>query len=165
MMTTSHFQSGSNNVSSPAKTKVYASVAEMKRSKGKVRIPSLNYVLTFKKKSFYFQSSTRVRFLNSFKRMGELHRDFHSTPDLAHQLGQPEGIVSKGHRSQEDVTLLGSLRPPLPPPSHPPPPPPIGQMVMVDISRGSKFEYDIVTYKGKHNRLVIFFANRCNYLC
>lgn len=37
MMTTSHFQSGCNTLSSPAKTgKVYASVAEMKRSKGKV---------------------------------------------------------------------------------------------------------------------------------
>lgn len=37
MMITSHFQSGSNTLSSPVKTgKVYASVAEMKRSKGKV---------------------------------------------------------------------------------------------------------------------------------
>lgn len=80
--------------------------------------------------------------------MGELHRDFHSTPDLANQLANENAIVSKGHRSQEDVTLLGALRPPLPPPSHPPPPPPVGQVVCVDISRGSKSEYDIVTYKG-----------------
>lgn len=43
MMTTSHFQSGSNTMGSPAKTKVYASVAEMKRSKGKVSKPEKNH--------------------------------------------------------------------------------------------------------------------------
>lgn len=47
------------------------------------------------------------------------------------------------------MSILESTRSPLPPPSHPPPPPPIGQVVMVDISRGSKSEYDFVTYKGK----------------
>lgn len=70
----------------------------------------------------------------------ELHRDFHSTPDLA----QSSRLVThpidchapKGHRSQEDVTTLLLLnggvvtgRPPLPPPTHPPPPPPVGQLV------------------------------------
>lgn len=141
MMTTSHFQSGPGTPASPAKQgKVYASVAEMKRSKGK--------------------SSTRVRFFNTLRRgslftpgTGELHRDFHSTPDLMHQLTQADAAaVAKGHRSQEDVTLLlGATRPaPLPPPSHPPPPPPIGQVVKVDVSRASKGEYDSISGKGKH---------------
>lgn len=132
MMTTSHFQ---GPPASPAKTKVYASVAEMKRSKGK-------------------SSSRSVRFFNTLRRgsafvpvSGELHRDFHSTPDLAHQLAQADAMaVGKGHRSQEDVTLLlGTTRPaPLPPPSHPPPPPPIGQVVKVDVNRASKSEYDSI---------------------
>ncbi|KAK7793822.1 hypothetical protein R5R35_014324 [Gryllus longicercus] len=134
-MTTSHFQAttpgGVSQPSSPARTpRVYASVAEMKRSKGKL--------------------STRVRF---FGGGSELHRDFHSTPDLAQNAaltngtGPPNGDyrVPKGHRSQEDVaSLLASGgasgpvvgRPPLPPPSHPPPPPPVGQVVKVDVSRG-----------------------------
>lgn len=97
-----------------------------------------------------------MRFLQSIKRVGELHRDFHSTPDLA--ASPPPGAIviagAKPHRSQEDVTILGILsgRAPLrPPPMHPPPPPPVGQLVVVDISRASKSEYDILTYKGKLN--------------
>ncbi|XP_069675317.1 protein shank isoform X6 [Periplaneta americana] len=130
---TSHFQAptvgGVSQPSSPARTpRVYASVAEMKRSKGK--------------------SSTRVRFSTGG---AELHRDFHSTPDLAHNnpltstgTGTIDYRVPKGHRSQEDVTTLllmsGGVvtgRPPLPPPTHPPPPPPVGQLVKVDVSRGT----------------------------
>lgn len=89
------------------------------------------------------QSSTRVRFFNGGS---ELHRDFHSTPDLARNNSLTNGSgngnlmvdfrIPKGHRSQEDVTTLIMLgggvvtgRPPLPPPTHPPPPPPIGQVV------------------------------------
>jgi len=72
----------------------------------------------------------------------ELHRDFHSTPDLAQNYllnsaatGTIDYRAPKGHRSQEDVATLllnGGVvagRPPLPPPTHPPPPPPVGQMV------------------------------------
>ncbi|XP_067012663.2 SH3 and multiple ankyrin repeat domains protein 3 isoform X2 [Anabrus simplex] len=128
---TSHFQAtlsaGTSQPSSPARTpRVYASVAEMKRSKGK--------------------SNSRVRFFGS-----ELHRDFHSTPDLAAQNilmtnGAASGMdyrVPKGHRSQEDVAtllMMGGVvtgRPPLPPPTHPPPPPPVGQLVKVDTSRST----------------------------
>ncbi|KAJ8889066.1 hypothetical protein PR048_008560 [Dryococelus australis] len=89
----------------------------------------------------------RVRFVNSGS---DLHRDFHSTPDLAQtgmdlSNGAVDFRVPKGHRSQEDVAALMLLsggvvvgRPPLPPPTHPPPPPPtMGQLVKVDISRGS----------------------------
>lgn len=125
-MSSSNFQTGSNTLShpsSPAKGRVYASVAEMKRSKSK--------------------NSNKVRFSNIFNFGGELHRDFHSTPDLAHQASLPNGGVSstKGHRSQEDVTLLGVSRNALPPPNHPPPPPPVVQVVKVDVSRGST-EYE-----------------------
>jgi hypothetical protein len=80
----------------------------------------------------------RVRFSTG----GELHRDFHSTPDLAHSnlsssaaVGTINYRAPKGHHSQEDVATLLLLnggvtgRPPLPPPTHPPPPPPVGQLV------------------------------------
>ncbi|XP_054266589.1 SH3 and multiple ankyrin repeat domains protein 1-like isoform X6 [Macrosteles quadrilineatus] len=101
MMTTSNFQAGGNSQpSSPARTpRVYASVAEMKRSKGK--------------------ANTRVRFSLAgigMAGVSELHRDFHSTPDLAAAVN---GAVTgpRQHHSQEELR-------PLPPPSHPPPPPP-----------------------------------------
>ncbi|XP_063229617.1 SH3 and multiple ankyrin repeat domains protein 3 isoform X2 [Bacillus rossius redtenbacheri] len=131
-MVSSHFQVTTPGIasqpSSPARApRVYASVAEMKRSKGKV--------------------NSRVRFVNSGS---DLHRDFHSTPDLAQtgvdlSNGAVDFRAHKGHRSQEDVAALMLLsggvvvgRPPLPPPTHPPPPPPtMGQLVKVDISRGS----------------------------
>lgn len=121
LMSSSRFQGGSNTLShpsSPAKSgRVYASVAEMKRSKNK---------------------NTRVRFSNIFS-PGELHRDFHSTPDLAHQASLCGALgPSKIHRSQEDIAL-GSRT--LPPPNHPPPPPPVIQVVKVEVSRGSQ-EYD-----------------------
>lgn len=83
------------------------------------------------------QSSMRVRFSTAG---AELHRDFHSTPDLAQSSRLVTNTMDvhapKGHRSQEDVTMLLLLnggvvtgRPPLPPPTHPPPPPPVGQLV------------------------------------
>ncbi|XP_039278871.1 SH3 and multiple ankyrin repeat domains protein 3 [Nilaparvata lugens] len=107
MMTTSNFQCGvqgaaSSQPSSPARTpRVYASVAEMKRSKGK-------------------SAQARVRF--SMAGLGglvssELHRDFHSTPDLAGALAASSAGAPRTHRSQEELR-------PLPPPNHPPPPPP-----------------------------------------
>lgn len=122
LMSSSRFQSGSNTLShpsSPAKNgRVYASVAEMKRSKNK---------------------NARVRFSNIFS-PGELHRDFHSTPDLAHQASLCGTLgPSKIHRSQEDIAV-GSSRT-LPPPTHPPPPPPVIQVVKVEVSRGSQ-EYE-----------------------
>lgn len=78
---------------------------------------------------FAFQGSHKVRFFggSSKSNITEMHRDFHSTPDLAiPQFPLSNGILhGKPHRSQED---LGSLFRPLPP-SHPPPPvPSMGQV-------------------------------------
>ncbi|KAK5643243.1 hypothetical protein RI129_007088 [Pyrocoelia pectoralis] len=129
LMCSSHFQSNCNTPSSPAKvsSRVYASVAEMKRSKSK---------------------SAKVRFSQLFNMGSELRRDFHSTPDLANQeIFLSNGFSFKGHRSQEDVTILGANRNILPPPNHPPPPPPIGQLIKVDISRGLSSEYNNLTNK------------------
>ncbi|XP_023289608.1 SH3 and multiple ankyrin repeat domains protein 3 isoform X2 [Orussus abietinus] len=113
-MMSSHFQAGQatkSHPSSPAKSgRVYASVAEMKR-KGK--------------------SSSRVRFFGGLGGGSDLHRDFHSTPDLNMQV-QSSSLVTKGHRSQEDVNTQ-LPRNALPPPNHPPPPPPVGQVVKVNI--------------------------------
>ncbi|XP_068907344.1 SH3 and multiple ankyrin repeat domains protein 3 isoform X5 [Tenebrio molitor] len=120
LMSSSRFQGGSNTLthpSSPAKSRVYASVAEMKRSKTK---------------------SSKVRFSSAFSGSGELHRDFHSTPDLAQEVSM---MLSKNHRSQEDLAHLGNRA--LPPPNHPPPPPPPAvQVVTVEVSRGGQSEYD-----------------------
>ncbi|KAK9743910.1 Variant SH3 domain [Popillia japonica] len=127
MMSTSNFQTGYNTLShpsSPAKGRVYASVAEMKRSKSK---------------------NSKVRFTNPFNVGGELRRNFHSTPDLAQPIpGVPNGFPNnKGHRSQEDVNLIGTNRNILPPPTHPPPPPPpLVQVIKVDVSRGNQSEYE-----------------------
>ncbi|XP_015593339.1 SH3 and multiple ankyrin repeat domains protein 1 isoform X3 [Cephus cinctus] len=113
-MMSSHFQTGQatkSHPSSPAKTgRVYASVAEMKR-KGK--------------------SNSRVRFFGGLGGGSDLHRDFHSTPDLNIQV-QSSVLVPKGHRSQEDVNALTN-RNALPPPNHPPPPPPVGQVIKVNV--------------------------------
>lgn len=58
----------------------------------------------------------------------ELHREFHSTPDLAGAVAASGATVPRAHRSQEE------LRPPLPPPNHPPPPPPPpSALVKVDL--------------------------------
>uniref|UniRef100_A0A0A9WCY9 SH3 and multiple ankyrin repeat domains protein 3 n=1 Tax=Lygus hesperus TaxID=30085 RepID=A0A0A9WCY9_LYGHE len=123
---TSNFQGNMSQPSSPARTpRVYASVAEMKRSKGK--------------------ASGRVRFstagiiIGGEPVPGELHRDFHSTPDLTASAGAravpgvaTSAIPTRTHRSQEE------LRPPLPPPEHPPPPPPSQgpQIIKVEIGDG-----------------------------
>ncbi|XP_071863855.1 SH3 and multiple ankyrin repeat domains prosap isoform X1 [Bombus fervidus] len=113
-MMSSHFQTGQatkSHPSSPAKTgRVYASVAEMKR-KGKL--------------------NSRVRFFGGLGGGSDLHRDFHSTPDLNVQV-QSSILAPKGHRSQEDVNALNG-RNGLPPPNHPPPPPPVGQVVKVNV--------------------------------
>ncbi|XP_054289880.1 SH3 and multiple ankyrin repeat domains protein 3-like isoform X6 [Macrosteles quadrilineatus] len=113
MMTTSNFQAGGNSQpSSPARTpRVYASVAEMKRSKGK--------------------ANTRVRFSLAgigMAGVSELHRDFHSTPDLAAAVN---GAVTgpRQHHSQEELR-------PLPPPSQPPPPPPAAPDTGNDTGNG-----------------------------
>ncbi|XP_012252279.2 protein shank isoform X7 [Athalia rosae] len=122
-MMSSHFQTGQStksHPSSPAKTgRVYASVAEMKR-KGK--------------------TNSKVRFFGGLGGGSDLHRDFHSTPDLNMQ-AQSYILVSKGHRSQEDVNALAN-RNALPPPNHPPPPPPIGQVIKVNIGASAS---DVVT--------------------
>ncbi|XP_014481253.1 PREDICTED: SH3 and multiple ankyrin repeat domains protein 2 isoform X2 [Dinoponera quadriceps] len=115
-MMSSHFQTVSQSTkshpSSPAKTgRVYASVAEMKR-KGK--------------------SHSRVRFFGGLGGGSDLHRDFHSTPDLNVQVQSSSLLAPKGHRSQEDVNALNG-RNGLPPPNHPPPPPPVGQVVKVNV--------------------------------
>ncbi|XP_075212417.1 SH3 and multiple ankyrin repeat domains protein 3-like isoform X2 [Lycorma delicatula] len=114
MMSSSNFQctqtGGSSQPSSPARTpRVYASVAEMKRNKGK--------------------SNVRVRFsMAGIGLVPELHREFHSTPDLAGAVAASGATVPRAHRSQEE------LRPPLPPPNHPPPPPPPpSALVKVDL--------------------------------
>ncbi|XP_046481335.1 SH3 and multiple ankyrin repeat domains protein 2 isoform X7 [Neodiprion pinetum] len=123
-MMSSHFQTGNHatksHPSSPAKTgRVYASVADMKR-KGK--------------------SNSKVRFFGGLGGGSDLHRDFHSTPDLNIQ-AHSYIIVPKGHRSQEDVNVLAS-RNALPPPNHPPPPPPVGQVVKVNVGTSAS---DVVT--------------------
>lgn len=126
--------------------RVYASVAEMKRSKSK--------------------AANKIRFGNPFRSapttLTDLHRDFHSTPDLAHALAQSSHLPTsltfstsihqhqlQQHRSQEDVNCYGGTNGRggmLPPPTHPPPPPPIsGQVVKVDVGSrvGSESGYDV----------------------
>ncbi|XP_026326995.1 SH3 and multiple ankyrin repeat domains protein 3 isoform X2 [Hyposmocoma kahamanoa] len=92
MMTRSAFQGGSNSPPySPARTpgRVYASVAEMKRSKGK-----------------FWSKST-----------GSLRRDFHSTPDLAaEQLSHPPRTRSS---EDVQGRVPPPAHPPPPPPAAP----------------------------------------------
>nr|CAH7731732.1 unnamed protein product [Callosobruchus chinensis] len=133
----SRFQ-GTNTLGSPVKNKVYASVAEMKRSK---------------------KQSSKVRFTDLFfplKSHGGLKRTFHSTPDLAQEClaaaaATAPSVANGGgayrqsaystagttyafHRSQEDVSSIGGgARGLLPPPTHPPPPVPVGQVIKVCI--------------------------------
>lgn len=136
MMTSSRFQSGTDSgaptpPASPQKGPiVYASVAEMKRKKTK------NGTLRGKPCAIPVVGA-------------DLKRTFHSTPDLATGLSSSTSSIwanagaVKGHRSQDDMhTLLAQSmqRLNLPPPNHPPPPPPIGQVVKVDVSRGSEYE-------------------------
>jgi SH3/ankyrin repeat-containing protein len=103
----------------------------------------------------------RVRFSTGG---AELHRDFHSTPDLAQNLLSSAAIgtinyrAPKGHHSQEDVAALllsGGVvtgRPPLPPPTHPPPPPPVGQLVRTISQWGSCLSNFLDIVEPKDNR-------------
>jgi len=78
------------------------------------------------------QSQSRVRFFGGLSGGSDLHRDFHSTPDLNVQAQSSSLLAPKCHRSQEDVNALNG-RNGLPPPNHPPPPPPVGQVVKVNV--------------------------------
>ncbi|XP_063927953.1 protein shank isoform X4 [Zophobas morio] len=134
LMSTSRFH-GSNTLthpSSPGKNRVYASVAEMKRK----------------------NKNSKVRFSSGLAGTGELHRDFHSTPDLAQEVSML--LNSKHHRSQEDLALLSSRA--LPPPNHPPPPPPpTVQVVKVEVSRGGQSEYDSLSKDSLEENVVSSF--------
>uniref|UniRef100_A0A182PEV4 SH3 and multiple ankyrin repeat domains protein n=1 Tax=Anopheles epiroticus TaxID=199890 RepID=A0A182PEV4_9DIPT len=169
LMSSSRFQStgfdsgaGTPPISPQKGPIVYASVAEMKR----------------KKSSKAGMGTLKGRPIPIPQIGSDLKRTFHSTPDLASMSSsnQNEGTSSlhygsnsgagsqlainangwyntvghKGHRSQDDMhSLHMSLqRLNLPPPNHPPPPPPVGQVVKVDVSRGS--EYECLTALRKH---------------
>lgn len=82
--------------------------------------------------SFHLQSQSKVRFFGGLGGGSDLHRDFHSTPDLNVQAQSSSLLAPKCHRSQEDVNAL-SGRNGLPPPNHPPPPPPVGQVIKVNV--------------------------------
>ncbi|XP_039447347.1 SH3 and multiple ankyrin repeat domains protein 2-like isoform X1 [Culex pipiens pallens] len=157
LMSSSRFQSGFDSGAATPPTSpqkgpiVYASVAEMKRKKS-------SKIGTLKGRPI------------PIPQVGsDLKRIFHSTPDLAgisagsmaSELNSSAGTLTpsaswfntvghKGHRSQDDMySLHMSLqRLNLPPPNHPPPPPPVGQVVKVEISRGS--EYECLTALQKH---------------
>ncbi|KAJ6646032.1 SH3 and multiple ankyrin repeat domains protein 3 [Pseudolycoriella hygida] len=132
MMSSSRFQSGTDSGAatpplSPQKGPiVYASVADMKRKKTK-------------------NGTLRGKPCGIPQVASDLKRTFHSTPDLQTALNTSSSslwsntIGVKGHRSQDDMYAIQRLN--LPPPTHPPPPPPvIGQVVKVDVSRGSEYE-------------------------
>ncbi|XP_011880377.1 PREDICTED: uncharacterized protein LOC105568913 isoform X2 [Vollenhovia emeryi] len=78
------------------------------------------------------ESQSRVRFIGGSSGGSDLHRDFHSTPDLNVQAQSSFLLAPKCHRSQEDINALNG-RNGLPPPNHPPPPPPVGQVVKVNV--------------------------------
>ncbi|XP_012535096.1 SH3 and multiple ankyrin repeat domains protein 2 isoform X5 [Monomorium pharaonis] len=78
------------------------------------------------------ESQSRVRFFGGVGGGSDLHRDFHSTPDLNVQAQSSSLLAHKYHRSQEDVNALNG-RNGLPPPNHPPPPPPVGQVIKVNV--------------------------------
>lgn len=136
MMCSSRFQSGTDTPpSSPQKGPiVYASVAEMKRKKNKMG------TLRGKPCSIPTVSS-------------DLKRTFHSTPDLASGISQSNAAIFtningfKGHRSQDDMYSLQSSMHSLPPPTCAPPPIPVGQVVKVDVSRGSDYESTVQLQK------------------
>lgn len=142
MMCSSRFQSGTDSgaATPPASPQrgpiVYASVADMKRKKNKTG--------TLRGKP------CGIPLIGS-----ELKRTFHSTPDLAFGLSSSTTSIwanangFKGHRSQEDMYVVHSSmqRLNLPPPNHPPPPPPVGQVVKVDVSRGSDYDSTVKLQK------------------
>ncbi|XP_074037610.1 SH3 and multiple ankyrin repeat domains prosap isoform X2 [Leptinotarsa decemlineata] len=142
LMTSSRFQSGSNTLGSPSKGKVYASVAEMKRSKSK---------------------NPKVKFSEIFFGGKELKRNFHSTPDLVQEAAffSSQTLPSKFHRSQEDISALLMNR--SLPPNHPPPPiPPHVQMIKVDVSRGKHSEYDTLNRDLLEESVVSSFKPTAN---
>lgn len=138
MMCSSRFQSNTDTPpSSPQKGPiVYASVADMKRKKNKM-------------------GTLRMGKPCSTPCVDTDLKRFHSTPDLVTGLSQSNASIFaqangfKGHRSQDDMYSLHSSlqRLNLPPPNHPPPPPPIGQVVKVDVSRGSEYESTVQLQK------------------
>lgn len=164
MMTSSRFQSGTDSgaatpPSSPNKMSgcgpiVYASVADMKRKKTK------NGTLRGKPCAIPVVGS-------------DLKRTFYSTPDLTTALNASVSSIwssgpnvgggggNKGHRSQDDMhTLHSSLqRLVLPPPNHPPPPPPVGQVVMVDVSRGSEYDSTVKLQKQLQHQDSVLSTN------
>lgn len=88
---------------------------------------------------------------------GELHRDFHSTPDLALASARALAQVGRPHRSQEE------LRPPLPPPTHPPPPPPgTGQIVKVELNNDPDYSSTkSETTNGKNVYSIMYYFSVC----
>uniref|UniRef100_A0A182J687 SH3 and multiple ankyrin repeat domains protein n=1 Tax=Anopheles atroparvus TaxID=41427 RepID=A0A182J687_ANOAO len=142
---------------------VYASVAEMKRKKSSkmgigtlkgrpIPIPQVGADL---KRTFH--STPDLATMPSDANGGG------GTSALLHGSGSTAGsqlainanswfntVGHKGHRSQDDMHSihLSLQRLNLPPPNHPPPPPPVGQVVKVDVSRGS--EYECLTALRKH---------------
>lgn len=135
MMCSSRFQSSSDTPpSSPQKGPiVYASVADMKRKKNKLGTMKMG------------KPCTTPCVGNDLKR-------FHSTPDLASGMSQSNASIFaqangfKVHRSQDDMYSMQRLNP-LPPPTHPPPPPPVGQVVKVEVLRGSEYESTVQLQK------------------
>lgn len=136
MMCSSRFQSNNDTPpSSPQKGPiVYASVAEMKRKKNKMGTLKMG------------KPCATPCVDTDLKR-------FHSTPDLASGMSQSNASIFaqasgfKGHRSQDDMYSLHSSMQRLPPPAMPPPPPPIGQVVKVEVSRGSEYESTVQLQK------------------
>ncbi|XP_066154300.1 SH3 and multiple ankyrin repeat domains protein 2 isoform X7 [Euwallacea fornicatus] len=104
-----------SSTGSGTKGRVYASVAEMKRNRSKVK----------------------SKFIDIFGGQ-ELRRTFHSTPDLAQEVAYLTNSQTlpniKNHRSQEDLGVIMGVNRNLPPPNHPPPPPP-QQVLKFEIPR------------------------------
>ncbi|XP_052895412.1 SH3 and multiple ankyrin repeat domains protein 3 isoform X2 [Anopheles moucheti] len=170
LMSSSRFQStgfdsgaGTPPISPQKGPIVYASVAEMKRKKSSkagtgtlkgrpIPIPQVGSDL---KRTFH--STPDLASMSSSIQIGGTTSSllYGSSSGTGSQLainanGWYNTVGHKGHRSQDDMySLHMSLqRLNLPPPNHPPPPPPVGQVVKVDVSRGS--EYECLTALRKH---------------
>uniref|UniRef100_A0A182YLY8 SH3 and multiple ankyrin repeat domains protein 3 n=1 Tax=Anopheles stephensi TaxID=30069 RepID=A0A182YLY8_ANOST len=171
LMSSSRFQStgfdsgaGTPPISPQKGPIVYASVAEMKRKKSSkagmgtlkgrpIPIPQIGSDL---KRTFH--STPDLASMSSSNQHGGAASSLlygSSSSGTGSQLainanGWYNTVGHKGHRSQDDMhSLHMSLqRLNLPPPNHPPPPPPVGQVVKVDVSRGS--EYECLTALRKH---------------
>ncbi|XP_053661223.1 uncharacterized protein LOC128710205 [Anopheles marshallii] len=170
LMSSSRFQStgfdsgaGTPPISPQKGPIVYASVAEMKRKKSSkagmgtlkgrpIPIPQVGSDL---RRTFH--STPDLASMSSSIQNGGTTSSlfFGNSSGAGSQLainanGWYNTVGHKGHRSQDDMySLHMSLqRLNLPPPNHPPPPPPVGQVVKVDVSRGS--EYECLTALRKH---------------